>query len=946
MANDVFANIAADGIGGRKELLYDPSPVKIKEKACKLKSALGTVPVATAKKMDTREELYAALADERKRYAPYLENKAPAFEGVTERIEITDFTLDGNEKVTIPHYGGPQGVAKKVYESTFTLDKVCEDKAYYICFGGVDYYATVYVNGECVGKHEGFFSPFEFDIGFAVKAGENALRVVVENDCIYGGNAFASVKSLEGDKLYAATGLGWDDPLVGWHHCPPGMGIYNKVGVEIRNRIHIYDLFVRPLVSEGKAEIWAEIQNTDHNKTELSFNLSVYGQNFEGVVFENMSHTPATVRTVGRGDSLTEAQVKDSLGNGIPMPAQFGINVYKFTVDIPDAKIWDLDTPYLYQLQLELVVDGKTVDRKKSTFGMRTFTEDNDSTPKGMFYLNGRKIRLRGANTMGFEQQDVLRGDFEQLIDDILLAKLCNMNFLRLTQRPVQDEIYQYCDMLGLMTQSDLPLFGCMRRNKFPEGVRQAEEMERMVRNHPCNVVVSYINEPFPNAKNEPHRHLTRDELATFFTSCDHVVLLSNPDRVIKHIDGDYDPPCESLPDNHCYPMWYNGHGIDIGRLHKGYWLSIKPGWYCGCGEFGAEGLDFCDVMRESYPKDWLTEPFFPGNIVNAQTGSFYHFFYDKQDTMEDWVKASHAHQAFATSIMTEAFRRNNLMITFAIHLFIDAWPSGWMKTIMDCRRNPKPAFFAYRNALEPVLVSLRTDRFTYYSGEKVKIEAHICNDTQLSGKSFKTVYELYNADGTLVMRGEAPASINACEAAYSSSAVFTAPAVSDREKYVLKAILVDENGKEIAHNTQGVEVFAPVSYEKNPDVELITMLKPGEYEIAGEKVTVKGCGMLPLHFASRKSGHPMVSALEPKDISYFYNKKEDMITPLLYATFKADGFTPILISGNTDANGDWGETLAAAEKVYNGKRYIICQVDLREENPIAQRLVASFYAK
>lgn len=53
-----------------------------------------------------------------------------------------------------------------------------------------------------------------------------------------------------------------------------------------------------------------------------------------------------------------------------------------------------------------------------------------------MFYLNGRSIRLRGANTMGFEQQDVLRGDLPQLIDDILLAKLCNMNFLRLTQRP------------------------------------------------------------------------------------------------------------------------------------------------------------------------------------------------------------------------------------------------------------------------------------------------------------------------------------------------------------------------------------------------------------------------------------------------------------------------------------------------------------------------------
>ena len=53
------------------------------------------------------------------------------------------------------------------------------------------------------------------------------------------------------------------------------------------------------------------------------------------------------------------------------------------------------------------------------------------------------------------------------------------------------------------------------------------------------------------------------------------------------------------MPDNHCYPMWYNGHGIDIGKLHKGHWMYVKPDWYYGCGEFGAEGLDFVEVMKE-----------------------------------------------------------------------------------------------------------------------------------------------------------------------------------------------------------------------------------------------------------------------------------------------------------------------------------------------------------
>ena len=944
MANDVFANIAASGIGGRKELLYDPEPPKIKRKKCALKSGEFT-PYSVPEKISTREELYAELDKARAQYAPFLKNYAPEIKSYKERLEISEFMLDGKEKITIPHYMGPLGYARKVYESEFTIDKVSADKAYYVTFGGVDYKATVYINGECVGMHEGFFSPFEFEISSVVTEGKNTLRIVCENDCIYGGSPFDKGVKLEGDKLYAATGLGWDDAMVGWHHCPPGMGIYNKVGIEIRPRTHFSSVFVRPMLDKKKADVWAEVECADYAHNHVSFKISLYGQNFEATVIEGDGYTPSTMLTVGRGDSLTEADIKDSLGGGIPMPAQYGKNVYKFTIDIPDPVIWDLTTPYLYQLQLELILGGECIDTARSTFGMRSFTQDIESKPRGMFYLNGRKIRLRGANTMGFEQQDVLRGDFDQLIDDILLAKLCNMNFLRLTQRPVQDEVYAYCDMLGLMTQTDLPLFGCMRRSKFAEGIRQAEEMERLIRSHPCNVIISYINEPFPNANNKPHRHLNRDELATFFECCDSAVKLQNPDRVIKHVDGDYDPPCESLPDNHCYPMWYNGHGIDAGMLHRGYWLSIKPDWYCGCGEFGAEGLDFADLMRRRYPADWLTEPFFPGNIVYAQTGNFYHFFYDKQDTIEDWVSASQEHQAFSTKLMAEAFRRNNLMITFAIHLFIDAWPSGWMKTIMDCERNPKKAYFEYRNALEPLTLSLRTDRFTYYEGEKIDIEAFICNDTELSSKNYKIVYELYSG-GKAVMRGEMPAAFDACEAKYSSSACLTAPHTEDRTKYTLKAILLDEEGRGVTYKTQDFEVFRHVEYEKNESVEIITSLTPGEHTIAGERVFVKECGMLPLHFASRKSGHELVKELEPRDVSYFYNKREDMITPLLYSTFTAEGFKPILLSGNKDERGDWQEVYAAAEKTTDGKRTIICLVDLREENPIAERLLAKFNEK
>ncbi len=930
MKNDGFANIAAQGIGGRMELLHSPEPKQYEKNIVNLQP--GTFrKLAVTPKMCTKEELQAALAAERERYKPFLENHAPAVQSYCEKLVISEFQLEG-ETVSIPHYGGPKGYAKKVYTSEFTIN-LQKDKAVYICFKGVDYIASVYVNDECVGKHEGFFSPFEYNIDGVVKDGKNTLKVIVENDFIYLGDAFAGNVKIEGDKLYAATGLGWDDPQVGWHHCPPGMGIYGEVSVEIRNRVNITDLFVR----EGEA--WVEAENADYLAKDVEFLISVYGQNIKETVLENYRYVPSTANTVGMGDSLTESVLGDSLGKAIPMPLKKGKNIYVIPLDTGDLKRWDLETPYLYQIQVQVLQKEEIMDCKAAQFGIRSFTQDIDSEKKGMFYLNGKPIRLRGANTMGFEQQDVLRKDFDQLIDDILLAKICNMNFLRFTQRPVQDEVYEYCDKLGLMAQTDLPLFGCMRRTKVAEGIRQCEEMERMIRNHPCSVVVSYINEPFPNANNEPHRHLRRAELEQFFDACDIAVKLLNPDRITKHVDGDYDPPSKSMPDNHCYPMWYNGHGIDIGKLHKGYWLPVKPNWYYGCGEFGVEGLDPAEVMLQDYPKEWLTEPFDPCNIIRAQTGSFFYFFYDKGESMEDWICKSQRHQTFGVRMMTESFRRNPDMVTMAIHLFIDAWPSGWMKTIMDWRRKPKPAYFAYKDALEPMMISLRSDRFTYFAGEKISVECYICNDTVKEGK-YRVVYEVADK-----FSGSQELMVKSCDVTYAANAEFTIEEVEDRQEYTLKAILLDEEGKVVTYNTFEFEVFE----DRAPEVEQVQenklpvefiKLKAGEYEIAGEHVVVKPCGMLPVHFVSRKTGHQAVAEFRERDFSYWYDKEADMITPLYAETFMAEGFTPILTGGNQNEQGEWRQELTCAEKVHEGKRYVITTVDFRCENPVAKRFL------
>ena len=393
---------------------------------------------------------------------------------------------------------------------------------------------------------------------------------------------------------------------------------------------------------------------------------------------------------------------------------------------------------------------------------------------------------------------------------------------------------------------------------------------------------------------------------------------------------------------SYSYPMWYNGHGIDIGRLHRGYWLPVKPGWYYGCGEYGAEGLDSAEVMEECYPREWMREPFDPGRIVRSQTKSFSGFFYDTQEDMQGWISRSQRYQAFAARMMTEAFRRDDRMVSNAIHLFIDAWPSGWMKSIMDCKRIPKQAYFAYLDALAPLLVSLRTDRFAYTAGETIQIEAFLCNDTAKSG-AYTLAFELYNEQNKLIQTGRVPAHADACRAAYIASAEFPAETAQDRETLTLRAVLLDGNGDVVNDTEQKLTVFQDVTVVPNDNV-VILKLEPGLHTVAGETVTVKPCGMLPLHFVSRKTGHPAVDEFKEQDFSYWYDAKEDCITPLLDTTFTVEGFTPILLSNNMDEQGNWGPVLAAAEKLYEGKHYVICQLDLRQENPVAKRFLRNLY--
>lgn len=751
----------------------------------------------------TDEERYAQFQQDmralREEYRPFMENHLPEVMEVP-AVELKEFSFryakehetfmqmqggaDEWETVTIPDYRGPEGKWRAYYKTNFTVPKGAGSDHVIIQFQCVDYKALVYINGNYVGDHEGFFAPFAFDItDYVSMDGENELVIEVQNDYTTKGDDGPVV---DGDKIYAATGPGWDDAQTGWHHCPPGAGVFGRVSVEARPQFYIDDIFPRPDIDEGRVELRVGVMNYENFIPEqFDMEVQIIPKNFtEGEVIQ----FHADMKVIGMGK-----------------------NEYRYQIPMKEFKLWWPKTPYLYGALCTIRKDGQIVSQAVKHFGMRKFVSDETTQPKGKFFLNNEPAVLRGANEMGHLQQCVMNGDMEQLIDDILIAKLCNMNYYRLTQRPVQEEIYDYMDMLGMMSQTDLPLFSTLRRNQAVEAIKQSGEMEHLLRSHPCAVLVTFINEPVcirktedPNSKFSKryelkgHRHLYRDELEAFFVAARKVIYIENPDRVIKNVEGDYDPPTsEGMPDFHTYTMWYSHHPIPVGKLARGYIPPVKEGWMIGCGEYGAEGLDPADLMRRRYPKQWLETnekgEWYPTNIVRAQMNAMHGDWFEEKKTMEEWVEASQIHQANATRMMTDAFRRRADYISHtAIHLLIDAWPAGWMKTLVDCERRPKKAYYAYKDALEPFRVNLRCDKRYVYSNEDVMVEAWLLNDTtkMIQGKIVASL----SMDGKIIRSYKRKEYAQPADAICAGRILMQVPKVDKITLITLDAMVCDDN--------------------------------------------------------------------------------------------------------------------------------------------------------
>jgi beta-mannosidase len=343
-----------------------------------------------------------------------------------------------------------------------------------LVFGGLDTYATVYLNERPVLEADNMFRTWRVDAKPALKAGANTLRVVFRSPI---NEILPRMKTLgyelpasndQGEKTSPHTRkapyqYGWD-----WGPRFVTCGVWKPARLEAWDDARIESLrLVQNQLGKDSAQLTAEVE------------VESSGSSDAALVVEDPSDRRVAARQA----------VKLSPGR----------NRFALKLSIPNPQLWwpaGLGPQKLYTLRARLTSGDKSADELSTRVGLRTLELRQQADAEGKsftFVVNGVPVFARGANWIPADSfpERVTRERYRHLLES---ARDANMNMLRVWGGGYyeSDEFYELCDELGLMVWQDF-MFACSMYpgdEKFLESVRaEATDNVRRLRNHPSIVI-------------------------------------------------------------------------------------------------------------------------------------------------------------------------------------------------------------------------------------------------------------------------------------------------------------------------------------------------------------------------------------------------------------------------------------------------------------------------
>jgi beta-glucuronidase len=183
------------------------------------------------------------------------------------KTDFIEYSFEGGPSFNVPGDFNTQLPELKYYEGTVWYKKTFshspgKNKRLFLHFGAVNYLADIYLNGKLLGKHEGGFTPFQFEISNEVLAGSNTIVVRVNN-----------LRKKDG-----IPGLGYD-----WFNYG---GITREVNLIETNNTFISDYFIQlGQHSFNEVQGWIKMDGINHSQNitikipELKVNYKIRSDN-------------------------------------------------------------------------------------------------------------------------------------------------------------------------------------------------------------------------------------------------------------------------------------------------------------------------------------------------------------------------------------------------------------------------------------------------------------------------------------------------------------------------------------------------------------------------------------------------------------------------------------------------------------------------------------------
>jgi beta-galactosidase len=274
-----------------------------------------------------------------------------------------DWSIESALDKSIGGSGGFFPIGIGWYRKTFTLPEAMKDKQLILQFDGIYMNSEVWINGQFLGRHPYGFTMLQYDLTDFIKSGKgefNTIAVRVDNS------------EKESTRWYT------------------GSGIYRNVWLIATNFEHFNNYkgvyITTPEATPEKATV-----NVNYDFASNFFSSEAMKQWKKNVYAKQ---EPITKKLVIRSIIVDKNGIEIAKTESPMESGQFeASHLLNQQIEVNQPKLWSINSPIIYYLKSEIIVDGQVVDDQVTSFGIRKL-EFNPH--KGMF-VNGKMEKLKGV---------------------------------------------------------------------------------------------------------------------------------------------------------------------------------------------------------------------------------------------------------------------------------------------------------------------------------------------------------------------------------------------------------------------------------------------------------------------------------------------------------------------------------------------------------------------